>query len=89
MKSALEQFKKGSTTIVQSKIEYQPEPPVFIACPDPPFKTSFFKNHGLIEEGSDKYFWVFQTNEELAQTLLVGLEQQQKEFTSNFGVGKQ
>ena len=59
MKSALDQFIKGSTTIVQRRIEYAPDPPVLIACPDPPFKTSFFKNHGLIEEGSDKYFWVF------------------------------
>ena len=60
METALDQFTKGSTTIVQSKIQLEPEPPVLIVCPDPPFKTSFFQDHGLCRKeypGISAYFW--------------------------------
>ena len=60
MKTAHYQFTKGSTTIVQSKFESEPEPPVFIVCPDPPFKTSFFQDHGSTENwypGISAHFW--------------------------------
>ena len=60
METALDQFTKGSTTIVQSKIQLEPEPPVLIVCPDPPFKTSFFQDHGLCKKeypGISAYFW--------------------------------
>ena len=58
MKTAIEQFTKGSTTIAQTP-ETLPklEPPIFIFCPDPPFKPSFFKNHGVRSLGVVKYFW--------------------------------
>ena len=59
MKDALHQFIKGSTTIVQRQIPNEPEPPVLIACPDPPFKISFFENHGLNEEESNRLYWIF------------------------------
>ena len=59
MKSALDQFKKGSTTIVQSKIEYQPESPILIACTDPPFKASFFNDRGINEQGIVAAYWIY------------------------------
>ena len=60
MKTAIEQFTKGSTTISQtpkklSKLEL----PVFMFCPDPPFKRSFFKNHNVTNLGVEKFFWTF------------------------------
>ena len=60
METALDQFTKRRTTIVQSKIELEPEPPVLIVCPDPPFKTSFFQDHGVCKKeypGISTYFW--------------------------------
>ena len=58
MKTAIEQFTKGSTTIsLTSKNLSQLEPPIFILCPDPPFKPSFFKNHGVRSLGVEKWFW--------------------------------
>ena len=60
MKTAMEQFTKGSATISQiSKSMVKLEPPIFIFCPDPPFKHSFFKNHGVRTLGVEKYFWYF------------------------------
>ena len=33
--------------------------PVFVACPDPPFKASFFRANGVNEtSGAVKYFWI-------------------------------
>ena len=60
MEKALDQFTKRRTTIVKSKIESEPEPPVLIVCPDPPFKTSFFQDHGVCKKeypGISAYFW--------------------------------
>ena len=59
MKTAIEQFTKGSTTISQTpKILSKLEPPIFIFCPDPSFKHSFFKNHNIRSLGTEKYFWM-------------------------------
>ena len=59
MKTAIEQFTKGSTTIAQTP-ETLPKlkPPIFIFCPDPPFKPSFFKSHSVKSLGVEKYFWL-------------------------------
>ena len=58
MKSALEKFIEGATTIVESpKKGVQPTPPILVICPDPPFKNSYFKKHDLIAPGIEKYFW--------------------------------
>ena len=58
MKTAIEQFSKGSTTISQTPKDLSKlEPPIFILCPDPPFKPSFFKNHGVRSLGVEKWFW--------------------------------
>ena len=58
MKTAIEQFTKGSTTISQTTKDLPKlEPPIYILCPDPPFKPSFFKNHGIRSIGVEKWFW--------------------------------
>ena len=60
MEPALKQYIKGSKTIAQTranKDESEP-PPVLIVCPYPPFKSSFFKDHGMDKiVGAEKYFW--------------------------------
>ena len=59
MKTAIEQFTKGSTTISQTpKNLSKLEPPIFIFCPDPSFKHSFFKSHDIRSLGTEKYFWL-------------------------------
>ena len=41
MEPALQKFTDGATTIVQSQEKnVQPDPPVLVICPDPPFKPS-------------------------------------------------
>ena len=60
MEPALKQYLKKSKTIAQSReINDKPqEPPVLIVCPYPPFKASFFKDHGMDKSvGAEKYFW--------------------------------
>ena len=60
MEPALKQYLKRSKTIAQSReINDKPqEPPVLIVCPYPPFKASFFKDHGMGKStGAEKYFW--------------------------------
>ena len=56
---ALKQYLKRSKTIAQTRANRnQPQSsPVLIVCPYPPFKTSFFKDHGLDGVGAEKYFW--------------------------------
>ena len=62
MKTAIEQFTKGSTTISQTpKNLSNLEPPIFIFCPDPSFKHSFFKSHDIRSLGTEKYFWIEST----------------------------
>lgn len=54
MKSALTEFFKCRTTIAQSQELVDPDDPVLVACPYPPFKPSFFKEQGI---GFHPYFW--------------------------------
>ena len=61
MKTAIEQFTKGSTTISQTPKKLSKlKPPILMFCPDPSFKASFFKNHSVRSLGAEKYFWNFQ-----------------------------
>ena len=56
---ALKIYDKKSTTISQKR-EYinQPEPPILVLCPDPPFKKSFFEQFGKKKiMGAHKFFW--------------------------------
>ena len=59
LESALMEFNQGRTTIAQSQEVSDPDPPVLVACTDPPFKPSFFKDHGI---GFNPYFWVNSIN---------------------------
>ena len=61
MEEALEQYGKKSTTIAQMRQDMDEiKSPIYVACPDPPFKASFFKNNGVNEtSGAVKYFWLF------------------------------
>ena len=54
MNSALTEFLKGRTSIAQSQEYIAPHDPVLVACVEPPFKPSFFKDHGV---GFHPYFW--------------------------------
>ena len=58
MKSALEKFIEGATTVVESpKKGVQPTPPILVICPDPPFIKSYFKQHDLVGPGIETHFW--------------------------------
>ena len=59
MEPALDQYGKKSTTIAQRREEIDVfESPIFVACPDPPFKKSFFRKNGVNKSsGAEKYFW--------------------------------
>ena len=59
MEPALDQYGKKSTTIAQRREEMDVfESPIFVACPDPPFKKSFFRENGVNQSsGAEKYFW--------------------------------
>ena len=60
MEPALKQYLKRSKTIAQTRANKDPHqlPPVLILCPYPPFKTSFFNDHGMNKTvGAEKYFW--------------------------------
>ena len=60
MEKAWNNYLKKSTTIVQRREDIsESKPPVFMICPDPPFKTSFFTDLGMNDTmGAEKYFWV-------------------------------
>ena len=60
MEEAVRNFTKKQTTIVQGKEDINEiESPVFVICPDPPYKPSFFRDHGRNNtEAADKFFWV-------------------------------
>ena len=61
MKKALDQFIKGSTTIVHTQETDQfSVQPVLIACTTPPFKRSFFKKHAIHSDMGLKAFWMFE-----------------------------
>ena len=59
MEPALQTYGKKSTTISQKRENInQPEPPVLVLCPDPPFKKSFFKQFGKNNTmAANRYFW--------------------------------
>ena len=54
MRPTLTDFFKGRTTIAQSQEVADPQDPVLVICPNPPFKPSFFKKQGI---AFDAYFW--------------------------------
>ena len=60
MEEAVRNYTKKQTTIVQGKEDIDEiESPVFVICPDPPYKPSFFTEFGINETlGAEKYFWV-------------------------------
>lgn len=46
MQTAVIQYSKQRTTMANTRESTSHlDPPVFVACPDPPFKTSFFRDH--------------------------------------------
>ena len=46
MEKAVENYMKKSTTIVERQEDIiEMKSPVFVLCPDPPFKTSFFRHN--------------------------------------------
>ena len=59
MAPAVKQFAQKSKTITQKSEEItQPELPVLVFCPDPPFKKSFFKEFGKNKTiGAERFFW--------------------------------
>ena len=61
MQTAVDQYYKERTTMAQTRENRSHlDHPVFIACPDPPFKTSFFREHGIKKSGEmSRYFWMF------------------------------
>ena len=60
MEEALMQYAKKSTTIGQMRQNIDEfKSPIYVACVDPPFKASFFRNNGVNEtSGPVKYFWL-------------------------------
>lgn len=54
MRPTLKDFFKNRTSIVQSQEVAAPDDPVLVACPDPPFKPSFFEEQGI---GFNQFFW--------------------------------
>ena len=69
MESALTQYYENRTTIVQSREKIlDPESPVLLLCPNPPFKASYFKNQGLDEFGHhERFFWIMHDPQNLVQ----------------------
>ena len=61
-KKAWDQYKRESTTFsVSLKVIEKLEPPIIIICPDPPFKSAFFKQRN-ISDIDQKMFWHFEQN---------------------------
>ena len=60
MEPSLKQYDKKSKTIAQKRENIaQPESPVLILCPDPPFKASFAEQFGEKKSpGAENFFWV-------------------------------
>ena len=62
MHTALKEYYKykESTTMAQTRENKSHlNSPVFVACPNPPFKTSFFREIGFNKSGSiDRFLWV-------------------------------
>ena len=57
---AIKQYDKKDKTIAQKRENIaQPESPVLVLCPDPPFKKSFFEQFSEKKDpGAEKFFWV-------------------------------
>ena len=65
MEKALEQYSNKRTTIAQMQEEItEPETPIFVICPDPPFKNSYFSEIGMNNTGAERYFWVLPIQEQ-------------------------
>ena len=60
MEPALKQYGKKDKTIAQKRENIaQPESPVLVLCPDPPFKTSFVEQFGEKKSpGAENFFWI-------------------------------
>ena len=60
MEPALRQYGKKDKTIAQKRENIaQPESPVLVLYPDPPFKASFFEQFGEKKIiGAENFFWV-------------------------------
>ena len=60
MEPALVQYDKKDKTIAQKRENIaQPESPVLVLCPDPPFKKSFFEQFSEKKgPGAENFFWV-------------------------------
>ena len=60
--TAVDQYYEEKTTVAQTRINTSNlDPPVIVACPDPPFKAPFFKQQGFNKTGEmRKYFWMYQ-----------------------------
>ena len=67
MEKALEQYGNKRTTIAQMQEEItEPESPIFVVCPDPPFKTSYFREIGMNKSvGAEKYFWMLPIHQQI------------------------
>ena len=64
MEKALEQYSNKRTTIAQMQEEItEPVSPIFVICPDPPFKKSYFSEIGMNNTGAERYFWVLPIHE--------------------------
>ena len=61
MQTAVDQYYEEKTIMAQTRKDTSHlNPPIFVACPDPPFKTSFFKEKGFNNTGEmSQYFWKF------------------------------
>ena len=64
LEPALNQYSKKDKTIAQKREDItQPEPPVLVFCPDPPFKKSYFNKFGKNKTlGAERYFWITPTS---------------------------
>ena len=60
LEPALNQYSKKDKTIAQKRENIaQPESPVLVLCPDPPFKKSFFEQFSEKKgPGAENFFWV-------------------------------
>ena len=67
MEEALEQFSDKKTTIAQMKEEItEPVSPIFVVCPYPPFKNSYFREiGGMNNTGAEKYFWILPIHQQI------------------------
>ena len=69
MEPALKQYHKKSKTIAQKRENIaQPESPILVLCPDPPFKKSFFERFGEKKDpGAEKFFWVVSSHWQMVE----------------------